>query len=75
MTVVERLLPIIIDLKRHSPMLAEQRLQNVCGEIIYGLKCAKRIHAGNYKKEEYPKLNQSIKRSFELIGNYFHLFS
>jgi hypothetical protein len=53
---------------------AEQRMQNVYGEIIYGLKCAKLIHGAdyNYKKEgEYEKLNTSVKRSFELIGEYF----
>jgi hypothetical protein len=53
---------------------AEQRMQNVYGEIIYGLKCAKLIHDADYdykKDGEYEKLNSSVKRSFELIGEYF----
>ena len=53
---------------------AEQRLQNVYGEILYGLKCAKKIQEADYdyKKEgEYDRLNNSVKRSFELIGEYF----
>ncbi len=53
---------------------AEQRMKNVYSEIIYGLKCAKLIHDSDYdyeKEGEYERLNQSVKRSFELIGEYF----
>ncbi|MBC8422059.1 MAG: hypothetical protein H8E03_01410 [Pelagibacteraceae bacterium] len=55
---------------------AEQRRQNVFGEIIYGLKCAKKIHNVDYdyEKDEYEKLNKSVKRSFSLIGEYFFTF-
>jgi hypothetical protein len=52
--------------------LAEQRWNNVLNEILYGLKCAKLIHDSDYEKEgEYERLNQSVKRSFTLIGEYF----
>jgi len=54
--------------------MAEQRLQNVYGEIIYGLKCAKKVHKVDYNyrdEKEFKKLNIAIKRSFELIGKYF----
>lgn len=53
---------------------AEERMQNVYEEIIYGLRCAKLIHDIDYdyeKEGEYERLNQSVKRSFELIGEYF----
>jgi len=53
--------------------LAEQRWENVLGEIIYGLKCAKTIQNYDYEdKEEHKRLTKSSQRSFELIGK--HLF-
>jgi len=57
-------------------ILAEQRWDNVLNEIIYGLKCAKKIHNSDYDyndKELTKRLTKSSKRSFELIGK--HLFS
>ena len=57
-----------------ASVLAEQRWENVLGEIIYGLKCAKTIQNYDYEdKEEVKKLTKSSQRSFELIGK--HLFS
>jgi hypothetical protein len=54
--------------------LAEQRWENVLGEIIYGLKCAKTIQNYDYEdKEDVKKLTKSSQRSFELIGK--HLFN
>ncbi len=56
---------------------AEQRKQNIYNEIIYGLKCAKLIQDGEYdfqKDGECERLNKSVKRSFELIGEYFFTF-
>ncbi len=53
---------------------AEQRMQNVYGNIIYGLRCAKLIQDAEYdfkKDGEYERLNNSVKRSFSLIGEYF----
>jgi hypothetical protein len=57
-------------------ILAEQRWNNVLREIIYGLKCAKKIEDldYDYEDEELTKrLTKSSQRSFELIGK--HLFS
>ena len=56
--------------------LAEQRWDNVLNEIIYGLKCAKKIEDSDYDyedKELTKRLTKSSQRSFELIGK--HLFS
>ena len=56
--------------------LAEQRWGNVLSEIIYGLKCAKKLQDMDYDYEEEEltkRLNKSSKRSFELIGK--HLFN
>jgi len=56
--------------------LAEQRWSNVLNEIIYGLKCAKKIQNSDYDwkdKELRRSLEKSSKHSFELIGK--HLFS
>jgi hypothetical protein len=56
--------------------LAEQRWNNVLREIIYGLKCAKKIQDQDldYEDKELTKrLTKSYQRSFELIGK--HLFS
>ena len=57
-------------------VLAEQRWDNVLGEIIYGLKCAKKLQDidYDYEDDELPKrLIKSSQRSLELIGE--HLFS
>jgi hypothetical protein len=59
-----------------ADVLAEERWDNVLSEIIYGLKCAKKIHNSDYDYEEEEltkRLIKSAKRSFELIGK--HLFS
>mgnify|MGYP003958526869 FL=1 len=56
--------------------LATQRWDNVLNEILYGLKCAKKLQDMDYDykdKEEVKKLTKSSQRSFELIGK--HLFS
>ncbi len=56
--------------------LAAQRWDNVLREIIYGLKCAKKIEDLDYDykdKELIKRLTKSSQRSFELIGK--HLFS
>ena len=56
--------------------LAEQRWDNVLNEIIYGLKCAKKIQDLDYDykdKELSKRLTKSSQRSFELIGK--HLFN
>jgi len=55
--------------------LAEQRWDNVLNEILYGLKCAKKIQNSDFDyndKKLTKKLNNSSTRSFELIGK--HLF-
>ena len=57
-------------------VLAAQRWDNVLNEIIYGLKCAKKLQGSDYDykdKEEAKKLTKSSQRSFDLIGK--HLFS
>jgi hypothetical protein len=57
-------------------ILAEQRWNNVLREIIYGLKCAKKIEDLDYDyedKELTKRLTKSYQRSFELTGK--HLFS
>jgi hypothetical protein len=59
-----------------ASVLAAQRWDNVLREIIYGLKCAKKIEDSDYDyedKELTKKLTKSSQRSFELIGK--HLFS
>ena len=59
-----------------ADVLAEQRWNNVLNEILYGLKCAKKIEDldYNYKDKELSKrLTKSSQRSFKLIGK--HLFS
>ena len=55
--------------------LAAQRWNNVLNEILYGLKCAKKIEDLDYDyndKELTKSLTKSYQRSFELIGK--HLF-
>ena len=59
-----------------ADVLAAQRWNNVLSEIIYGLKCAKKLQDMdyNYKDKKLTKrLTKSYQRSFELIGK--HLFS
>ena len=59
-----------------ASVLAEQRWDNVLNEIIYGLKCAKKIQDLDYDykdKELSKQLTKSSRRSFELIGK--HLFN
>jgi hypothetical protein len=59
-----------------ADVLAEQRWDNVLNEILYGLKCAKKIQDLDYDyedKELTKRLTKSSQRSFELIGK--HLFS
>jgi hypothetical protein len=57
--------------------LAEQRWSNVLNEILYGLRCAKKIQDLDYDyykdKELTKRLTKSSQRSFELIGK--HLFN
>ena len=56
--------------------LAEQRWNNVLNEILYGLKCAKKIQDLDYDyndKELSKRLTKSSQSSFELIGK--HLFN
>ena len=65
-----------LNFTEEADRLAEQRWDNVLSEIIYGLKCAKKIQDldYDYKETELTEmLNKSSKRSFELIGK--HLFS
>ena len=60
----------------NADWLAAQRWNNVLNEIIYGLKCAKKIDDSDYNyrdKELTKRLTKSSQRSFELIGK--HLFS
>ena len=63
-------------------ILAEQRWDNVLNEIIYGLKCAKKIQDLDYDYEDKEltkrltkssQLQRSSARSFNLIGK--HLFN
>ena len=59
-----------------ASVLAEQRWDNVLNEILYGLKCAKKIQDLDYDykdKELSKQLTKSSRRSFELIGK--HLFN
>ena len=59
-----------------ADVLAEQRWYNMLGEIIYGLKCAKKLQDMDYDykdKELSKRLSKSSRRSLELIGN--HLFN
>ena len=56
-----------------ADVLAEQRWNNVLNEIIYGLKCAKKLQDMDYDyedKELTKRLTKSSQRSFELIGKY-----
>ena len=56
--------------------LAQQRWNNVLNEILYGLKCAKKLQDMDYDyedKELSEKLTKSSQRSFEMIGE--HLFN
>ena len=81
---VNNLIPMLERLKRdkhgnptdNADWLAAQRWNNVLNEIIYGLKCAKKIDDSDYNyrdKELTKRLTKSSQRSFELIGK--HLFS
>ena len=59
-----------------ASVLAEQRWDNVLNEILYGLKCAKKIQDLDYDykdKELTKKLTKSVQKSFTLIGK--HLFN
>jgi len=54
-------------------VLAKQRWDNVLNEILYGLKCAKKIQDLDYDytdKKLSKRLTKSSHRSFELIGKY-----
>ena len=56
--------------------LAEQRWDNVLGEILYGLKCAKKLQDMDYDYEDKKltkRLTKSSQCSFKLIGK--HLFN
>jgi len=56
--------------------LAEQRWDNKLGEIIYGLKCAKKLQDGGVIYDDKglsKRLAKSSERSFVLIGK--HLFN
>ena len=58
----------------NADRLAEQRWYNLLGEILYGLKCAKKIQDERLlDKELMKRLTDSYQRSFKLIGKY--LFS
>ena len=61
-----------------ADVLAEERWDNIMNEILYGLKCAKKIQNSDYdyNDEELTKrLTKSSKRSFELIGKHLvHLW-
>ena len=57
-------------------ILAEQRWDNILGEIIYGLKCAKKLQDMDYDYEDKKltkRLTKSAQKSFTLIGK--HLFN
>ena len=65
-----------------ADVLAEQRWNNVLNEIIYGLKCAKKLQDMDYDYEDKEltkrltkssQLQRSSARSFNLIGK--HLFN
>ena len=56
--------------------LAEQRWDDMLGEIIYGLKCAKSIQELDYDYKDKKKtklLNKRVEKTFTLIGK--HLFT
>ena len=60
--------------------LASLRWKNTLGEILYGLKCARFIRDNNDRdtmeplgKRRNKKMNKSVEKSFNLIGE--HLFS
>jgi len=56
--------------------LAEQRWDDMLGEIIYGLKCAKALQELDYDYEDKNKtklLNKRVEKTFTLIGK--HLFT
>ena len=56
--------------------LAEQRWDDMLGEIIYGLKCAKKIQDLDYDYKDKNKtklLNKRVEKTFYLIGR--HLFT
>ena len=63
----------------HATDLASQRWRNTLGEILYGLKCARFIRDDEWGtleplgKRRNKKMNKSVERSFNLIGE--HLFS
>ena len=58
--------------------LAEQRWDNILGEIIYGLKCAKKLQDWNYDHSDAKlekRLVKSVRRSFALMGtNLFDMW-
>ena len=59
-----------------ADVLAEQRWDNILGEIIYGLKCAKKLQDMDYDYEDKKltkRLTKSSQCSFKLIGK--HLFN
>ena len=56
--------------------LADQRWDDMLGEIIYGLKCAKALQELNYDYKDENKtklLNKRVEKTFTLIGK--HLFT
>ena len=56
--------------------LAEQRWDNMLGEIIYGLKCARALQELDYDYKDKKKtrlLNKRVEKTFTLIGK--HLFT
>ena len=56
--------------------LAEQRWDDMLGEIIYGLKCAKALQELSYDYNDENKtklLKKRVEKTFTLIGK--HLFS
>lgn len=57
-------------------ILAEQRWDNILGEILYGLKCAEKLQDMDYDYEDKKltkRLTKSSQRSLKLIGK--HLFN
>lgn len=54
--------------------LADARYDNVLGEMIFGLKCGRKLINMDYDfcdSNEHNKLTSSAKRSFELFGEYW----
>ena len=67
---------IDLNLTDDADRLAEQRWDNILGEILYGLKCAKKLQDLDYDYKDGElaiRLTKSAQKSFTLIGK--HLFS